>query len=190
MLDQLLLGRSGVLQNVVQQGSLDRRGVELPLGEDLGNRNRVRDIGLARAPELAQVGGVGEAVGLFDAGDVGGREVAADAFGEVAGRGHAARGRLRRRRAPDGAFESLGGAACETGSRRRWVGVLGRHEPGACVRVRDSMKGPRVLATQVGTLRSISRPTLLAAISRRAATGALSLVSTLGVWPWASWRAR
>src|SRR5690606_5629794 len=43
---------------------------------------------------------------------------------------------------------------------------------------------------QVGTLRSISRPVTPAAISRRAVTVGLSLLSRRGSWPCASSRAR
>ena len=70
----------GVLDHVVQQRGAQRLGVELPLGEDLGDRERVRDVGLAALAVLALVGGVAEVVGLLDAGEVGGLEVAGDAL--------------------------------------------------------------------------------------------------------------
>src|SRR6185503_18950016 len=44
--------------------------VEVPVGEDLGDRERMRDVRVARLARLAGVGGLGEAVGLGEAGDV------------------------------------------------------------------------------------------------------------------------
>ena len=87
----------GVLDDVVQQRRDQRLRVELPLREDLGDRERVRDVGLAGLAELALVGRVAEVVGLFEAGEVGGLEVAGDALPEAFEGGHGAhRNRPRR----------------------------------------------------------------------------------------------
>ena len=75
-LGDLLLGDRGVLHHVVQQRGHHRLRVELPVGEDLGDRERMRDVGVAALPELALVGGVAELVGLLDAADVARLEVA------------------------------------------------------------------------------------------------------------------
>ena len=82
-LDQLLLGDARVLEHVVQQRGLDRVGVELPVGEDLGDGERVRDVGLAAAAELAEVRIVGEAEGVVDLLHVARRQVLLDAVGRA-----------------------------------------------------------------------------------------------------------
>ena len=46
----------GVLHRVVQEGGRHRLGVEAELGHDRRHGHRVRDVGLARAPELPLVG--------------------------------------------------------------------------------------------------------------------------------------
>ena len=43
----LVLGDGGVLDHVVQQRGHQRLAVEVPVGEDLGDRERVRDVRLA-----------------------------------------------------------------------------------------------------------------------------------------------
>ena len=60
-LGQLVLRYAGILQHVVQQRGLNRGAVEAPVGQDLGYRQRVRDVGRAAAPELAKMRLVGEA---------------------------------------------------------------------------------------------------------------------------------
>ena len=75
-LGDLLLGDRGVLHHVVEERRHHRLGVELPVGDDLGHRERMRDIRVAAQPELALVSGVAELVGLFDAADVARLEVA------------------------------------------------------------------------------------------------------------------
>ncbi len=70
-LDQLGLGDAAVLHRVVHQRGHDGLRVELPVGAQAGDRDRVRDVGLAAGAELAQVGLVGEAIGLAHALDVG-----------------------------------------------------------------------------------------------------------------------
>ncbi len=56
-LGDLLLGDLGVLHHVVQQRRHHRLGVELPVGDDLGDRDRVRDVGMAALAELPLVRG-------------------------------------------------------------------------------------------------------------------------------------
>ena len=46
-LGELVLRDSGILQHVVQQRCLDRGTIEVPVGEDLSDRQRVRDVGRA-----------------------------------------------------------------------------------------------------------------------------------------------
>ena len=91
-LDQLRLGDAAILHRVVHQRRHDRLRVELPLGALAGDRDRVGDVGLAAGAELAEVGFVGEAVGLADLLDVGRVEVV-----ELGGQ-RGERWRLRRRR--------------------------------------------------------------------------------------------
>ena len=116
-LDQLGLGDAAVLHRVVHQRGHDRLRVELPLGAQAGDGDRVRDVGLAAGAELAQVRLVGEAVGVADAPDVGGVEVV-ELDGQRRERrrgGVAGRGRMRGAAAP---------AACAapawTSRARRW----------------------------------------------------------------------
>src|SRR5262249_16819919 len=58
-LGDLLLGDRGVLHDVVEEGRHHRLSVELPIGDDLGDGERGRDVGGAAGPELAVEGGVG-----------------------------------------------------------------------------------------------------------------------------------
>jgi hypothetical protein len=81
-LDQLGLGDAAILHRVVHQRRHDRLGVELPLGAQARDRDRMGDVGLAAGAELAEMGLVGEAVGLAHPADVGGVEVV-----ELAGEG-------------------------------------------------------------------------------------------------------
>ena len=58
----------GVLDHVVQQRRHQRLGVEVPVGEDLGDRERMRDVrARPTGADLARVRRVGEAVGLGEA---------------------------------------------------------------------------------------------------------------------------
>ena len=52
----------GVLDRVVQQRGLERGRVEPQVGEDLGNGQRVLDVGLTREPQLTLVGLLGDLV--------------------------------------------------------------------------------------------------------------------------------
>ena len=70
-LDQLRLGDAAVLDGVVQQGGHQRLDVELPLGALGRHRDRVGDVRFAAGADLAQVGLVGEAIGLAHLVDLG-----------------------------------------------------------------------------------------------------------------------
>jgi hypothetical protein len=111
-LDQLFLLDVLVLDHVVQQRGHDGLGVELPVGADLGDGDRVGDIGFARLAYLAEVHLVGEAVGFLDFLEFGGREVFGQLAGQVRDRRDARRGRrfgfLRLGGSPAG--PALGGA--------------------------------------------------------------------------------
>ena len=60
----LVLGDRGVLGDVVEEGRHQRLPVEVPVGQDLRDRERVRDVGVAGLPRLAVVRRLREAVGL------------------------------------------------------------------------------------------------------------------------------
>jgi hypothetical protein len=77
LLGQLLERVLGVFDGVVQQRRGDRHGGHPQLGEDLGHRDGVGDVGLAAAPLLPPVGALGHGVGAFDHGEIGARIVAA-----------------------------------------------------------------------------------------------------------------
>ena len=74
-LDQFVFLDVLVFDHVVQQGGHDGLRIELPLGANLGDGDRMGDIGLARLADLAQVHLVGEAVGFLDFLEFGRREV-------------------------------------------------------------------------------------------------------------------
>ena len=71
-------GHVGVLDGVVQQRGLQRRGVEPQVGKDVGHRDRMRDEVLAGLPLLPLVRGLRERVGARDLLRVGLRVVGAD----------------------------------------------------------------------------------------------------------------
>ncbi len=52
----LMEGHVGVLHRVVQEGGGQGRGVEPVVGQDLGDRHRVGDVGVAGLADLALVG--------------------------------------------------------------------------------------------------------------------------------------
>jgi hypothetical protein len=74
-LDQLGLGDAAVLHRVVHQRRHDGLRVELPLGAQAGDCDGVRDVRLARGPELSEMRLVGEAIGVANPPDVGDVEV-------------------------------------------------------------------------------------------------------------------
>ena len=72
------LGYLGVFENVMHEAGADRRGVQTPLGQNVGNGQRMRDVGFAGLSELTEMRVVGVHEGLTDAVDVGaGQELAA-----------------------------------------------------------------------------------------------------------------
>ncbi len=77
-LRQLVLGRRGIFDDVVQNRRDDRIRVEMQIRQDGGGGHRMRDVGLAGEALLAFVGGGAELGGLFDAGDLLGRQIGAD----------------------------------------------------------------------------------------------------------------
>ncbi|MNK59060.1 hypothetical protein D3C87_781590 [compost metagenome] len=94
-LDQFILLDVLVFHHVMQQGGHDGLRVELPVGADFGDGDRMRDIRLARAAHLAQVHFVGEAVGFLDFFQVGRGKVFGQLVGQMADGGHAEGGRWR-----------------------------------------------------------------------------------------------
>ena len=70
LLDQSRLGDAAVLDRVVHQRGHHCLRVELPLGTQSSDRDRVSDVGLAAGAELAEMRFVGEPVGVADALDV------------------------------------------------------------------------------------------------------------------------
>ena len=64
------LGDGGVLHHVVQERGGEPLRVEPPLRQDAGDRERMRDVRLARLAELAAVRGLGELERALDERDV------------------------------------------------------------------------------------------------------------------------
>ena len=76
------VGDGGVLDHVVQQRRHQRLRVEVPLREDLGDRERVRDVRLAGLCGTGPGGPRRDLVGLLECATIGGLEVAGDALAE------------------------------------------------------------------------------------------------------------
>ena len=74
-LGDLRLADVGVLHDVVEERGHQRLGVEVPVGDQLGDRHRMGDVGLAADAELPFVGTGREVVGGFDATDVFGPQI-------------------------------------------------------------------------------------------------------------------
>jgi hypothetical protein len=72
-LGDLGLGDVGVLHHVVQEGGAQGLGVQVPAGEDLGDGDRMGDVGFAALAQLPGVGVGREVVGGFDAARSSGR---------------------------------------------------------------------------------------------------------------------
>jgi hypothetical protein len=79
----LLVGCAGVLDDVMQQRSHDRGIVELQLGEDGGNFQRMREIGIPRGADLAAMGLHGIDVGAIKQRLVGVAIVGRDPFHQL-----------------------------------------------------------------------------------------------------------
>jgi hypothetical protein len=87
LLGDLFVREDGVLDDVVQQRGGDRRPVHLQVGEDVGDRERVRDVRLARGAALPLVSAVGDLVDTLQPPRVQ-RGVVLPDFGDEIGDGH------------------------------------------------------------------------------------------------------
>ena len=83
-------GEAGVLGDVVQEGALDRHRVDAELGEDLGDRDRMCDVGLPGGTQLFAMGFLGELESAAHRGQIGLRVVLRDAGLETAQEGRKA----------------------------------------------------------------------------------------------------
>ncbi len=72
----------------MQQCCHDGLCIKLPFGTDLGYRNRMRDIWIARAPHLTEMHLVSEAVGVFDGFEFGRRQVLGQPVTQLSHRCH------------------------------------------------------------------------------------------------------
>jgi len=73
LINELLERYGGVLDSVVEQRGRDRYVIQPEFGNDLGDRERVRDVALTRFSPLVSVGGRGDSVGPLNAIDRGPR---------------------------------------------------------------------------------------------------------------------
>ena len=73
----------GVFHHVVQERGGKPLRVEPPLRQDARDRQRMRDVRLARLAELAAMGGVGELERALDERDIRRRQVVAEVSGEL-----------------------------------------------------------------------------------------------------------
>ena len=80
---QLFLGDAGILDHIVQHGRHQRGVVHVHIGENVGHRQRMRDVWVPGPSILALVGGLGEIVGAHHRGDLLVRQVAAQTFFQV-----------------------------------------------------------------------------------------------------------
>ena len=90
-LDQLRLFDAAVFDHVMQQRGLDGGAVEAPVGQDLRDRERMRDVGRAAAAELAEMRFIGKAKRFLDLLNVGRRQILLDAIGQRGDGGDCAR---------------------------------------------------------------------------------------------------
>lgn len=84
-------GDAGVLDDIVQHGGHQALMVHVHVGEDIGDGERVGNVGLAGAAPLAVVGLLGVVEGALDLLNLVVREIAAEAIGQVIDGEHAAR---------------------------------------------------------------------------------------------------
>ncbi len=75
-------GGGGIFHRVVQQRGRDGRGVEFQIGEDAGDFERMREIGIARGAFLRAVRLHGEDIGLVENRFVGARIIGPHALDE------------------------------------------------------------------------------------------------------------
>ena len=112
--DERLLRHAGVFEHVVQHGGGDGLRVHAHGRQDVGDRQGMRDVAVAGAPELAGVGFGGEAAGLLNHLHFGGGEVVAQNAKQIVdggGRGDPGRqgllAQLRLKVAGDAVFAGL-----------------------------------------------------------------------------------
>src|SRR5690606_18126223 len=74
-LGKLVLGSRGVFDHVVQDRGDDGRRVHMQIGEDVGDGDRMRDVGLAAQALLALVGLGAEFISVADPVDLRGGQV-------------------------------------------------------------------------------------------------------------------
>ena len=77
-LGHLLLGDEGVLHDVMEERGDQRLGVELPVGHDVGDGHRVRNVGVAADAVLTMVGFGGVVIRGLDAPNVFRAQIAGD----------------------------------------------------------------------------------------------------------------
>ena len=173
------LGDLGVFHHVVQQRGSQRLRIEMQLGEDIGNRQRMRNIRFARGAELTAVSGFAEVVRGFKPRHVLRLEIA----GPFLEKGCSFRHGCSRYWIAD---SNNGGDSPYHNGRRAVQGLTG----GGKRAVGAGAGGPRS-NDYAGVLSRISTPNFCCAISRKAITVGLSRFgSTIGAAPLDNWRAR
>ena len=180
--DLVLRGRR-VLDDVVQDRRDDRRRIQVQVGEDVGDRDRMGDVRLAAQALLAFVGLGAELVGVADAIDLRRRQVGLELVEQLRDADRASSGRQQTqdgRRVVHDSDGGLSGAA---------ISLPGRGEVRAA---RRTFPAPASISGCGRSASSrISGPMWPAAISRSATTVDLSFShSTVASAPLASLRAR
>ena len=67
---QLVLADAAVFQHVMEQGRHQALMIHMHVDEDIGDCQRVGDVGIAATSVLALVGALGELIGTHDPGDL------------------------------------------------------------------------------------------------------------------------
>ena len=120
----VVIGDVGVFDRVVQQRRRDRGHVELELGQDAGDFQRMGEIGIARSPELLAMGLHGKDIGLVEDGLVGVGVVGFDPVDELGLAHELAPHAALGLGTPTGVAAGTGNACPPRGSSARWVGTL------------------------------------------------------------------
>ncbi len=87
----LVVGRVGVLDRVVEQGRAHARGVELHVGDDPGDAHRMDEVGITALAHLPVVHAGGIHIGLVDQIRISGRVVSLDLVEDIGQPHHAQR---------------------------------------------------------------------------------------------------